>query len=77
MQKLSSEHATWDILRRFAALSEEETAELDANIDFIRNGLTLNMCLHSFSTASIGRYALMQAFHLLYFPYTYIPMLVG
>ncbi|PBK65588.1 hypothetical protein ARMSODRAFT_1051984 [Armillaria solidipes] len=42
-EKLSSEHATWNILRRFAALSEEEVAELDASIDSIRNGLTLNM----------------------------------
>ncbi|KAG7446182.1 uncharacterized protein BT62DRAFT_1076562 [Guyanagaster necrorhizus] len=32
-EKSSAEHATWDILCYFAALSEEEVAGLDANVD--------------------------------------------
>ncbi|KAK0201470.1 hypothetical protein DFS33DRAFT_1489387 [Desarmillaria ectypa] len=43
-----AEYATWDILRHFIALSEEEVADLDANIDYIFNGITLDRTLHSF-----------------------------
>ncbi|KAK0455734.1 uncharacterized protein EV420DRAFT_1765385 [Desarmillaria tabescens] len=44
----SAEYATWDILRHFAALSEDEVNELDANINCVRNGITLDLCLHTF-----------------------------
>ncbi|KAK0460058.1 uncharacterized protein EV420DRAFT_1763021 [Desarmillaria tabescens] len=45
--KSFAEYATWGILRHFIALSEEEVAELDANIDYVYNGLTLEEILHS------------------------------
>ncbi len=42
-----AEYATWDILRHFIALSEEQVAELDDNIDYAYNGITLEHTLHS------------------------------
>ncbi|KAK0436939.1 hypothetical protein EV421DRAFT_1830167 [Armillaria borealis] len=42
-----AEYATWDILRHFIALSEEQVAELDDNIDYVYNGITLEHTLHS------------------------------
>ncbi|KAK0459945.1 uncharacterized protein EV420DRAFT_1534022 [Desarmillaria tabescens] len=42
-----AEYATWNILRQFIALSKEQVAELDDNIDYIYNGITLEHTLHS------------------------------
>ncbi|KAK0460091.1 uncharacterized protein EV420DRAFT_1641427 [Desarmillaria tabescens] len=46
-EKSSAEYATWDILRHFTALSEEQVAELDTNIDYVYNGLTMTLELVS------------------------------
>ncbi|KAK0460100.1 uncharacterized protein EV420DRAFT_1641436 [Desarmillaria tabescens] len=46
-EKSLAEYATWDILRHLIGLSEEQVAELDTNIDYVYNGITLDQTLHS------------------------------
>ncbi|KAK0460087.1 uncharacterized protein EV420DRAFT_1534936 [Desarmillaria tabescens] len=46
-EKSSAEYVTWDILRHFIALSEEQVAELDTDIDYVYNGLTLDGTLRT------------------------------